>query len=207
MSTHKQIAGILLAAGGSKRMGQPKLLMEWHGVPLIRWVARMGLAAGCDPLLVVTGANATLLETCLAGLPLQLIHNPEWEQGQSTSVRAGVNALPSEADAAIILLADQPQIPLQVALEIMRHYRQHPQTGAIWAASINGKRGNPVLFDRALFPALTSLEGDAGARSILSRYPVQLVSFDDPELLLDVDSEEDYQHLLQSPPPNLPDET
>jgi len=205
MSTNKQIAGILLAAGGSKRMGQPKLLMEWHGAPLVRWVARMGLAAGCSPLVVVTGANASLLESCLSGLSLQFVHNPDWERGQSSSVRAGVNALPSEVDAAIILLADQPQIPVQVAVEIMSHYRQNPQEGAIWAASINGKRGNPVLFDRALFPTLTSLEGDAGARSILSNYPVQLVSFDDTELLLDVDSEADYQYLLQSPPPNFPD--
>lgn len=202
----KKIAGIILAAGGSKRMGQPKLLLEWHGAPLIHWVARTALAAGCSPLIVVTGANAAAVTHSLAGLPVVLAHNPDWEQGQSTSVRTGVNALPPETDAAIIFLADQPQIPVSVVQELMRTYREDEPPSPILITTSAGERGNPVLFDRALFQPLTRLEGDAGARSIFAQYPLHLIPFDDPDLLLDVDSPEDYQKLMEKQPPFLPAE-
>ena len=74
----------------------------------------------------------------------------------------------------------------------------------ILAAAAGAKRANPVLFDRAMFPALTGLEGDAGARTIFSRYPVKLIAFENPELTLDIDSPEDYQRLMKLPPPELP---
>lgn len=202
----KSIAGIILAAGGSKRMGQPKLLLEWHGAPLIHWVAKTALAAGCSPLIVVTGANAAAVTHSLAGLPVVLAHNPDWEQGQSTSVRTGVNALPPEIDAAIIFLADQPQIPMSVVQELMRTYREDEPPSPILITTSAGKRGNPVLFERALFQPLTRLKGDAGARSIFAQYPIHLIPFDDPDLLLDVDSPEDYQILMEKQPPFLPTE-
>lgn len=202
----KKIAGIILAAGGSKRMGQPKLLLEWHGAPLIHWVARTALAAGCSPLIVVTGANADAVTHSLAGLPVVLTHNPSWEQGQSTSVRTGVNALPPEIDAAIIFLADQPQIPASVVQELMRNFREDDPPTPILITTYSGQRGNPVLFDRALFQPLAMLEGDAGARSIFTQYPVHLIPFDDPDLLLDVDSPKDYQRLMKKPPPIFPSE-
>lgn len=206
MEATKKIAGIILAAGGSTRMGEPKLGLSWHGAPLVRWVARTALAAGCFPVNVVTGAGSTAVEASLAGLPVNYVHNSEWAQGQSTSVRAGIQALPVEVDATLIMLGDQPQIPLSVLQTLISAYLSETPPPPILAVSSGGRRGNPVLFDRALFPTLTSLQGDAGARTIFSRYPVQLIPFEDTSLLLDVDSPEDYQRLMELPPPLLPAE-
>ncbi len=206
MDANKKIAAIILAAGGSKRMGQPKLMLAWHGSALVRWVARNALAAGCFPVVVVTGADSGTIESSLSSLPLTFVHNPEWQLGQSTSVRSGVLALPKDVDAVMILLGDQPQIPLHVLQSLFSAYQSETPPSPILAVSSGGQRGNPVLFDRALFPVLTALEGDAGARTIFSRYPVQLIPFDDTHLLLDVDSPDDYQRLMELPPPVLPAE-
>ena len=206
MDANKKIAAIILAAGGSKRMGQPKLKLSWHGSALVRWVVRTALAAECSPVIVVTGADPATVQSSLTGLPLTFIHNPEWQLGQSTSVRTGVQALPKDVDAVMILLGDQPQIPLHVLQSLISAYRAETPPPPILAVSSSGQRGNPVLFDRELFPVLTTLEGDAGARTIFSRYPVQLIPFDDTHLLLDVDSAEDYQRLMELPPPLLPTE-
>lgn len=203
MGRAKKIAGIILAAGGSTRMGQPKLLLDWHGAPLVRWVARTALAADCAPVVVVTGAERLAVETCLIDLSVVLIHNPDWQKGQSTSVKVGVQSLAEDIDAAMVLLGDQPQIPLQIPQTLITAYMEDTPPPPILAAAIGEQRANPVLFDRALFPVLTELEGDAGARTIFSRYPVQLIPFNDPNLLLDVDSPEDYQRLMEIPPPKF----
>lgn len=200
----KKIAGIILAAGGSTRMGVPKLTLEWHGSPLIHWVVRITLAAGCSPVIVVTGANAGAVEESLAELPVQFAHNPNWENGQSTSVRTGIEALSKDVDAAVIMLGDQPQIPLNVIQTLISLFGEETPPPPILVTAIGEKRANPVLFDRAMFPVLTGLEGDAGARTIFSRYPVQLIPFDNPDLKLDVDSPEDYRRLMELPPPVLP---
>lgn len=206
MESTKRIAGIILAAGGSSRMGQPKLMLSWHGAPLVRWVARTALAAGCSPVIVVTGADPEKVESSLANLPLIFAHNSEWQQGQSTSVRAGVQMLPEDVDAAMIMLGDQPQIPQSVPQSLMSIFLAETPPPPIVAVASGGRRGNPVLFDKALFPVLTTLEGDAGARTIFSHYPVQLIPFDDTNLLLDVDSPEDYRQLMELPPPLEPSE-
>lgn len=185
-------------------MGQPKLMLSWHGAPLVRWVARTALAAACSPVVVVTGADPSAMENSLNNLPVTFAHNPDWQQGQSTSVRTGIQALPDDLHAALIMLGDQPQIPLVVLQTLINAYLNETPPPPIVAVASGGRRGNPVLFDRALFPVLTTLEGDAGARTIFSRYPVQLIPFDDNNLLLDVDSPEDYQRLMALPPPLLP---
>ena len=203
----KKIAGIILAAGGSTRMGEPKLGLTWHGAPLVRWVARTAFAAGCSPVIVVTGADPEKVETSLANLPVTFAHNLEWQQGQSTSVHTGVQMLPADVDAAMIMLGDQPQIPLDVLQSLINTYLAETPPPPIVAVANGGRRGNPVLFDKALLPVLTTLEGDAGARTIFSRFPVQLIPFDDANLLLDVDSPEDYRRLMELPPPLLPIES
>lgn len=201
----KKVAAIILAAGGSRRMGQPKLLLHWHGEPLIRWVARLALSARCAPVVVVTGSDAEHIQHALNDLPLHYVHNPAWATGQSTSVKTGVNALPGYVDAAIVLLGDQPQIPLYVVQQIMRIYREEKPEEPILIPAVNGKRANPVLLTRAVFEPLTRLDGDAGARAIFSRYPVRLIPIDEPDLLLDVDDPEDYRRLMEKPAPQFPE--
>jgi len=200
----KSIAGIILAAGGSTRMGEPKLLLKWHGDALIRWVARLALAAGCSPVIIVTGAKRSEVEAAVSDLPVKPVHNPRWEDGQSTSVRTGILALPADVDAAMIFLGDQPQIPLATVQELMRIYRASEPPLPILLPASSGRRGNPVLFDRSMLEKLTRLQGDAGARLIFAEHQVKLIPFDDPNLLLDVDLPEDYQRLMEIPPPVLP---
>jgi molybdenum cofactor cytidylyltransferase len=192
----ESIAGIILAAGASRRMGRPKQLMLWRGTPFICRVARTALDAGLSPVVIVTGAEADEVRAALADLPVEIVHNPNWAEGQSTSVRTGLQALPLETMAAIFLLADQPHVPTALVRALLE---QHAQTRSpIVAPMIDGQRGNPVLFDRSTFSDLMSLHGDAGGRLVFSRYPITDVLWDDSSLLLDVDTLEDYERLLNS---------
>ena len=192
----ESVAGIILAAGASQRMGQPKPLLLWRGKPFICHVARTALDAGLAPVVIVTGAHAEEVRAALADLPVEIVYNPNWAEGQSTSVQAGLTSLPPKTDAAIFLLADQPHIPVElVCALIARHAQTQPP---IVAPMIEGRRGNPVLFDYSVFPDLMSLQGDAGGRLIFSRYPAAYVPWHDPSLLLDVDTLEDYERLLGS---------
>lgn len=191
---YRSTAGIVLAAGASSRMGQPKLLLPWRGKPLIWHAVNTALEAGLSPVIVVTGAFGEQIKSALCDLNVQWKENPDWQQGQSTSVRAGVLALPRETTAVIFLLGDQPHIPHELVHALVE---AHAQTAAaVIAPLIAGRRANPVLFDRVVFPELLKLKGDAGARQILKQYPPQYLPWEDEKLLLDIDTAEDYQQLL-----------
>lgn len=193
-AVHEPVAGIILAAGASMRMGQSKPLLPWRGEPFIRHSARTALAAGLAPVVIVTGAQAGEIEAAVAGLPVQLVHNADWDFGQSTSVKSGLQALPAAAGAALFLLADQPQIPIELVRGLIE---QHAQTLApIVAPQIDGRRGNPVLFDRSTFDDLLALRGDVGGRAVFARYPITYLPWQDANLLLDVDTPADYQRLM-----------
>ncbi len=187
-------AGVILAAGEARRMGQPKQLMDWHGMPFVRVVAETALAAGLSPVVVVSGQSHNGVEQALGGLPVTLVHNPGWMGGQGTSVSVGVKALPTSVGSAVFLLADQPQVSRQV---IERLVECHAVSLApITAPEIGGKRANPVIFDRSLFVELAELSGEAGGRAVFARHPVSLLPWDDERLLMDVDTPEDYARLL-----------
>jgi molybdenum cofactor cytidylyltransferase len=189
------ITGILLAAGRSTRMGQPKLLLPWGNIQLVRHVAQIALRSVLDDLLVVTGHRAEHVQAALAGLPVTLVHNEAFLDGQSTSVRAGIAALSDDAEAAVILLADQPLLRSATIDALIKAYRAHHPP--IVAPQYQGQRGNPVLFDRMLFPALLAIQGDQGARPVLQthRQQIHLVDVADNGVLLDLDTPDAYQQL------------
>ncbi|MBX3046580.1 MAG: nucleotidyltransferase family protein [Anaerolineales bacterium] len=193
MSEH--IAGIILAAGGSERLGQPKQLLDWKGKPFVRQVAETALAARLEPVIVVTGAAAAEVKTALYGLAVQPVHNPEWAQGQSSSVKAGLAAVPPEAQAAIFMVVDQPQLPVRLLDSLQEHYAE--ERPPIIATLVDGKRTNPVLFDRSTFADFAGLEGDVGGRALFSKYQVTWFPWLDSSLALDVDTLEDYERLLR----------
>lgn len=196
-ATYTSIAGIVLAAGKSSRMGEdPKVLMNWQGEPFVRKIVITALKSGLKPVIVVTGYKHELVENSLNDLPVIVVVNDAWETGQSSSIRAGISQIPSYCGAALFLLGDQPQITPSLiwALE-----EQHQQTlSPIIAPLVNERRGNPILFDRITFSQLSELQGDVGGRALFSQFQVKWLPWNDPLILLDVDNFEDYQALLSS---------
>ncbi|HVN55908.1 MAG TPA: selenium cofactor biosynthesis protein YqeC [Anaerolineaceae bacterium] len=195
-AVHTRVAGIVLAAGESKRLGRAKQTLEWRGEPLVRQVAWLAIRAGLSPVVVVTGAGRDAVEQAVSGLAVTCATNPEWALGQSSSLQAGLRALPPGIRAALFLLCDQPQIPVELTEHLVnRHARTLAPCVVPW---VGGRRANPVLFDCAAFPDLLALEGDTGGRAVFSKYAASLekVPWSDETILLDIDTEEDYRRLL-----------
>jgi len=193
-TVHEPVAGIILAAGGAARFGRSKQLLEWEGESFVRRVTHTALEAGLSPVIVVTGAWAEEVADAVRGVEVRIANNTEWQTGQGSSVGTGVRALPVDSGAAVFLLADQPQIPLTLIKALLA---EHARTLApIVAPLVDGRRGNPVCFDRVTFPDLLALTGDTGGRVLFSRYRVTWLPWHDASVLLDVDTEEDYQRLV-----------
>jgi molybdenum cofactor cytidylyltransferase len=190
------VAGVVLAAGSSSRLGQPKQLLSYDGRSLVRRAAEVGLAAGLAPVVVVTGAHAAAVERELRSMPVRIVRNEAYRAGQSTSVRAGISALPPETEAVVMLLVDMPAVDEEVVRALIAAWQA---TGApLVRPTFDGRPGNPVLFAARLFPEMLALEGDEGGRPILQRHAdaVQLVPTTQPGVLLDVDTWEAYTQLL-----------
>jgi molybdenum cofactor cytidylyltransferase len=193
-----QVAAIVLAAGGSERMRQPKQLLPIAGRPMVRHVAEAVCAAGLAQVIVVTGAHAAAVAVALADLPVDLAINDSWAEGMSSSMRTGLRVLRPEVQAVLMVLADQPALTTDLLQLLVARYRA---TGApIVAPVYRGQRGNPVLFDRALFPELLAVHGDRGGRMLIARYREQVehVEVDDPAVLMDIDSPKDYEGILEA---------
>jgi molybdenum cofactor cytidylyltransferase len=187
-----KIAAIVLAAGGSTRMGEPKQLLPINGQPMVRRVVGAACAAGLDQVVVVLGAQAPAIEPALNGLPVDVVHNPSWAAGMSTSLQAGLTALQAEMEAVMVILADQPGLTPDLLQTLASRYRS--TRAPIVVPLHKDRRGNPVVFARALFPELMTVEGDKGGRTLITRYQdqVEFVRVEDPAVLRDVDTYEDY---------------
>jgi molybdenum cofactor cytidylyltransferase len=198
--TGHNIAAVVLAAGRSTRMGGPnKLLAEIGGRSLVRIAVEQALASRAKPVIVVTGHERERVEAALKGLPVQLVHNPDFAQGLGGSVRTGIAAVPAAADGAIVCLGDMPQVDAALIDRLIAGFA--PEQGALAVVpTIDGQRGNPVLWSRRFFPDLMAIEGDVGARNLINRYgeavvevPVTgkgaLVDVDTPEALRGVKAE------------------
>ena len=161
-----RVAGVLLAAGTSTRFGDDnKLVATLDGEPLVRHAARTLLDASVAPVVVVVGHEADRIRDALAGLDLRFVANDAYAEGQSTSVRAGIGALDATIDAAVVALGDMPFVDPDTVETLVSAYEAG--VGDAVAASHDGQRGNPVLFDQRFFADLTAVEGDIGGRQIL----------------------------------------
>ncbi len=157
------IAGIVLAAGRSSRLGRPKQLLPVHGEPLIRHTLRRVLASSLDQVILVVGHEADEVRDAVADLPVECVFNPDAAAGQSTSVRAGLAALSPEVEAAVFILGDQPGIDPNVIDALIAAWRA--SGSPVVVPRYEDRMGNPVLFDRRVFPELAALEGDTGRTS------------------------------------------
>ena len=166
----KRIAAVVLAAGRSTRMGAVnKMIAEIGGKPLIRIAVEQALASHAAPVIVVTGHQREKIEKALAGLAVRFVHNPEYAEGLGTSLKAGVAAVPAAADGAIICLGDMPQVDSALIDRLIGAF--DPERRAlIVVPSIEGRRGNPVVWSRRFFHDLMQIQGDFGARHLIGAY-------------------------------------
>lgn len=174
-------------------MGRPKLVLPVDGVPMLRRVVDAALHSRCRETVVVLGAHQEVYRPLLAGAAVRLVENPEFAHGLATSIRAGVAALAPESRAVVILLADQPRITSAVIDRLIDAYVTEGKR--IVASAYGGVVGVPVLFDSALYLELLILEGDAGARSVIERYPQHGVAITLEDGWQDVDTPEDLARL------------
>jgi molybdenum cofactor cytidylyltransferase len=197
IATH--IAIIILAGGQSSRLGSPKQLLSYRNETLLRHAVRTALEARCGPVLVVTGANADSMNEELKGLPVEMVHNPQWEEGMASTLRKGletIRVLHPETDGIIFMVCDQPFVTKSHLLCLIESHARSAKP--VTASVYGGRAGTPAFFHRNYFDKLMELKGDKGARALISSHPedVETVSFE--EGAIDIDTKEDYERLLKS---------
>lgn len=186
-----RVAGLLLAAGGSKRLGRPKQLVEFEGRTLIKRAAEALIEGGCSPVVVVLGAEINASTAELAGLAVEIAINDDWQSGMSSSIRVGMRSL-VDADAVLISLVDQPLLTGE-KLRLLNDTFKNTEHDIV-AAEYNGVAGVPAVFSAKLFPALAALEGDKGAREVIRNSPNAL-AIPLPEAATDVDKGTDLRRF------------
>jgi molybdenum cofactor cytidylyltransferase len=191
-----KLGAVILAAGGSSRMGATKQLLEVGGTSLVARATDAALLSGADPVVVVVGADAARVRSEVARMPILSAHNPQWATGLASSIRVGIETLleaEPELDAVVVAPCDQPALSAEV---IARLTDLHRSTGRIAAARYDGRNGAPAVFGRANFGDLARLKGDAGARHLLNSDSDDVASADLPELSSDLDTPADYAAWL-----------
>ena len=185
-----RIAALILAAGQSRRYGREnKLLVELEGIPLVRHSVAAAQASQADPLLLVTGHAREAVESAVAETGVNRIHNPDYAQGLSTSLRRGLASLPNDVDGVVVLLGDMPKIDAKTIDKLIAAF--DPLEGrAICIPTSHGKRGNPVLFARRFFAEAMEIAGDVGAKPLIADHADQVaeVPVEGNAVLLDVDT-------------------
>jgi len=193
------VAAVILAAGASSRMGQPKQVLQVEGTSLIRRAALAALGSKVMYTVVVTGAAHDLVLAEIGDLPVRIVHNPDHQQGMSTSLRAGIQAVSADetVQAAIVMLADQPFVDSAVVNGLLELYAQ--TKARIARPRYAEQPGNPVLWDASLFDDLAAQTGDQGGRSLLQEHRSEIAWLDlpDPRVQLDVDTPEAYAALTK----------
>jgi molybdenum cofactor cytidylyltransferase len=188
------VAGILLAAGTSSRMGRNKLLLELDGESLLRGAARRALAGGLAPLVVVLGHEADRARHELAGLPCRAVVNPGFEDGITSSLAAGLDALPEEVVAVAVLLADMPLVTAEMIAGLVARYRA--STAPLVTSDYQGVNAPPMLYDRSLFGELRAMRGGGCGKQVVKRHRSEAEVLTWPaEALTDLDVPGDFEKL------------
>lgn len=188
------LAALVLAAGGSSRYGRCKQLVVVNGASLVcRAVAKLAPLLPPERIGVVVGAEWEAVERELAEWRVNIVRNPHWRQGLASSLKAGINSLPSECAAALVTLCDQPLVSSQSLRQLLNLWAAQPRR--ISAAQFAGAVGAPAIFPRDFYPELLELEGDAGAKSVMARHPERLVALPIPEAEFDLDTPADLEKL------------
>jgi molybdenum cofactor cytidylyltransferase len=189
------VAGILLAAGTSSRMGSNKLFFELNGESVLRGAVRRALAGGLSPVVVILGHESEKAWKEIEDLPCQWALNPLYAQGINSSLKAGVMAVPPEAMAAMVLLADMPFVTPEMIAAMIAQYRA--TTAPLVISDYAGVNAPPMLYDRGLFPELLAMTGEGCGREVVKRHRAEAQVLSWPAAALaDLDVPEDYAKLL-----------
>jgi molybdenum cofactor cytidylyltransferase len=190
------IVGVILAAGSSSRLGRPKQLLPLGGRPVLAHTLANASAAALDAIIVVLGHEAATIQEQVDLSGALIVINEAYREGQSTSLRAGLAALPPNTDAALFILGDQPLLGPAILDALIAARRS--SAAPIVMPTYAGQRGNPVLIASALFPELATVTGDQGARGIIRAHAaeVQEVPITGDPPTDDLDTQEDYDRLL-----------
>ena len=199
-----KIGVIILAAGGSSRMGSPKQLLHYRGQSLLRLAVESAIGSLCERVVVVIGNEAQLMRDELAGLPVSVVENGNWRAGMSSSIRAGMEELSKDdPDAVVLMLCDQPFVTAEILNElIFTHFKT---TEPIVASHYGTTQGAPAFFTRAFFPELLSLTADQGARRLILKHPHSVATIDFPQGAFDVDTPGEYELIREVPAHQLDD--
>jgi len=182
------IGAIVLAAGGSSRLGTPKQLLTFRGETLVRRAAKATLESVCDRVVVVVGNHAQRMRQEIGDLPVFVVENKNWQSGISSSIRAGLEEISSQ-DGVVITLCDQPFVTAAILNELIITHRE---TGrAIVASTYGTTRGVPAFFAPELFDELASLTKDEGARRIIASHPEKVATVEFPQGAVDIDTRQD----------------
>ncbi|HEY9488688.1 MAG TPA: nucleotidyltransferase family protein [Chryseosolibacter sp.] len=191
-------AAIILAAGPSSRMGQPKQMLQIGGEKLLRKTINTALESELNRVCVVLGSHETEMRDLIAGLPVELVLNSEWKKGMGGSIKAGLQHLLSHGaapDCIVILVCDQPLLRKENISNLIQEHRKTKKP--IIASGYSETSGAPVLFNKKYFDELRLLPDDQGAKKIILRNPSDVVVIPFPEGEIDLDTPEDYQKLTR----------
>lgn len=191
MSSHVHV--LVLAAGASRRLGEPKQLVKIRGRPALHIVLQQAVAVAGNAVTVVVGAHAAQLSYLLSHTPASAVLNKHWEEGIAASIRCGLAAVPPGATAVLIMLGDQVCVTKDDLQRLLDAWKG--QDSVIAAASYEGTVGVPAIFPRAYFPELAELRGDVGAQRVLRRNASRLVRVPMPSAAMDLDTPEDLAAL------------
>jgi len=188
------ISAIVLAAGESRRMGQIKQLLDWRGKPLLGHVLDSLRSSPVDEIILVLGYEAERILERVATQQVQVVLNPDYRSGMLSSLKQGLKAIHPHAEAFLIVLADQPEIPPGMIRRLIDEFRSVRPAKSIVIPAYQGRRGHPALFSVKYCTEILQLSGETGAREILARHPdeVLTVEMDKDAVVIDVDTEEDY---------------
>lgn len=190
--------GVLLAAGTSSRMSDFKLLLPYKNKPILQHVIDAIRASKLDKVIVVLGYNRETLLDKVDFSGIEIVFNPEFKMGQSASLKTGLSHVSTLSSAAIFILGDQPLITSAIIDRLVDSYQQ--SKSKIVLPTYKGRRGNPVIMNRSLFPELMMLTGDTGGRELIRKYHkfVTEVEMNDKAVIGDIDTDEDYQRLMSN---------
>lgn len=199
ISAKTPAAGIILAAGESKRFGEPKQLLRLAGRFLIEWVLQAALESSLDRVVLVLGCEQDRIRNSLlkwfAHPKCTVRLNPDYREGLSTSLKAGLASVAHDFPSAMFLLGDQPMVSAALIDLLLRRFA--PSEKSICVPAHRGARGNPVLFAKPHYSAILNLSGDTGARDLIAAHPEQVLSVEvpDPLVFLDIDRREDAETI------------